>query len=198
RLGFLSNRDGRTQVYSVPAEGGAATPLTARKNGVDAFRWSPDGRSLAYLAEDDAAPREDDGPQIADNPDALARLWVVDLASTSAKAIGPRGWRIDDFQWLGSERLLVVASDHPRVDAFNAAVYRASRGGGGFVPVAAPPQPFEGLVMSPDGRQLAVRASTRRGPLERDLLAGPVAGGTLKPVSIPPDLAVAEVRWREP
>src|ERR1700753_3405602 len=33
-LAFLSNRDGRTQVYLMPAAGGTATTLTAAKNGV--------------------------------------------------------------------------------------------------------------------------------------------------------------------
>jgi len=38
-LAFLSNRDGRTQVYLMPEAGGTATALTAAKNGVSSFHW---------------------------------------------------------------------------------------------------------------------------------------------------------------
>src|SRR5580704_14149120 len=40
-LAFLSNRDGKTQVYTMPVDSGAPTAVTARKFGVTGFHWSP-------------------------------------------------------------------------------------------------------------------------------------------------------------
>ena len=197
-LAFLSNRGGKTQVYLMPAEGGDATALTSRKLGVESFHWSPDGRTIAYIAQDDDAPSEDTGPQVADREESLARLWVVDLTSRSSRRVGKTGWRIDEFQWRDNGNILVAATDRPQLDAFTDALYSLSIGDGAIAPVAAPPQPFDGLVVSPDARMLAVRSTGAKGPIERDLFIGPVEGASLKDVSAPPDRAVAEVRWRSP
>ena len=64
-MAFLSNRDGKTQIYTAHADGGEATAVTSRKYGVTSFHWSPDGRAIAYLAKDDSAPASDIGPQVA-------------------------------------------------------------------------------------------------------------------------------------
>jgi dipeptidyl aminopeptidase/acylaminoacyl peptidase len=198
RLAFLSNRGGKTEVYAVPAGGGEPAALTARKNGVQGFHWSPDGRAIAYLAKDDDAPSEDEGPQLADRESNLARLWRLDLASSQTEELGKPGWRIDEFQWRDGGRLLIAATDKPRVEAFDDQVYSLSVADRSVTPVATPPQPFDSLLVSPDGSQFAVRSTVAGGPLERDLLVGRAGGGALKDVSVPPDRAVLEVRWRGP
>jgi dipeptidyl aminopeptidase/acylaminoacyl peptidase len=196
-LGFLSNRGGKTQVYSAPADGGEATPLTAAKSGVDDFHWSPDGRAIAYLAQDDDAQAKDDAPQVADREADLSRLWVLDLASKATRRLGRTGWRIDEFQWRDENQILIAATDKPWADEFTDAVYGVATRDGAATLIDTPPQPFEGLLVSPDARTLAVLSTFAQGPLARDLLVGPVEGGALRDVSAPPGLAVAEVRWRE-
>ncbi len=50
-LAFRSNRDGRMQIYLLPADGGEARQLTYLPQGVgDDFAWSPDGRWMAFSA----------------------------------------------------------------------------------------------------------------------------------------------------
>jgi dipeptidyl aminopeptidase/acylaminoacyl peptidase len=197
-LGFLSNRGGKTQVYAMPAQGGAAAAITARKNGVENFHFSPDGQAIAYLAKDDAAPDDDSGPQLADDERKLSRLWTADLAAKTARAIATPGYRIDEFQWRDRAHILVSATDKPRVEEFVDAVYSVSTADGVIVPVSRPPQPFAGLLVSPDATQFSVRATHAAGPLERDLLLGTIGRGDLIDVSAPIGLAVAEVRWHEP
>ena len=48
-LAFLSNRGGKTQIYSAQADGSKARAVTSRKYGVTSFHWSPDGQAIAYL-----------------------------------------------------------------------------------------------------------------------------------------------------
>jgi dipeptidyl aminopeptidase/acylaminoacyl peptidase len=202
-LAFLSNRDGGTQIYTLPVGGSNAVRLTAQKNGVTSFRWSPDGRTIAYLAKGDDAPPGNDGPQIADDPRGLARLWLIDAASKdvaakSVRSLGEAGQRIDDFQWQEASHLLLDATRTPGRDEHTNALYRMSIDDGRLTILAQPPQPFTGLIASPDGRTFAVRAPGAGGPLERDLYLGSVGASDLHDISIPPDRAVAEVKWRAP
>jgi dipeptidyl aminopeptidase/acylaminoacyl peptidase len=196
-LAFLSNRGGKTQVYVLPTNGSDATALTARKFGVDSYHWSPDGRSIAYVAEDDDATDDSSGPQLADREGDLSRLWLVDVASKAARKIGIGSMRIDEFQWQDPAHILIAATDKPRVDEFTDAVYSVATKDGVVGLVARPPQPFDTLLVSPDGKQFAVRSTRAHGPQERDLFVGTIGSSDLHDTSVPPDLAVAEVKWHD-
>ena len=196
-LGFLSNRGGKTQVYKMAAAGGEPSALTVRKYGVDRFRWSPDGRTIAYLAKEDSAQEQDSGPQIADAQGNLARLWIVDVASKATRSLGTAGFRIDDFQWQNPTQLLVVATDQPAVEEFTDGIYGLGTRGGGFILVSRPPQPFDGLLISPDGSQFAVRSTGANGPIARDVFVGKIGSRRFRNISAPPGLAVAETKWHE-
>lgn len=197
-LAFLSNRGGKTQVWLEPAQGGEAKAVTARKQGVDGFRWSPVGRSIAYLAKDDDAPDDDSGPKLADRDSDLTRLWIQDVGSNRAHQIGKSGWRIDEFQWQDSGNLLIVATDRPRVEEFTDEVFRVATRSGTFQRIASPPQPFQDLLVSSDGKQFAVRSTETHGPFARDLFVGTIGKDDLRDVSATTGLAVAGVQWHDP
>ena len=171
-LAFLSNRGGRTQVYTLPLAAGEARVLTAQKFGVDAFHWSPDGASIAYRAKDDAAPDSGHGPQVADLESNLARLWFIDVSSGASRVLGKSGLRIDDFQWQSATRLLVSATDTPRVEEDTDRIFSVTTEGEWAV-AQRPPQPFNGLLVAPDGERFAVRSSGAQGPIARDIFVGP-------------------------
>ncbi len=196
-LAFLSNRDGKTQIYTAHADGSEVRAVTSRKYGVTSFHWSPDGRAIAYLAKDDSAPASDTGPQVADRESDLSRLWVTDLASDVTRNVGKTGFRIDEFQWQNPSQILIVATDQPRVEQHNDAVYSVSVSDGAITLVSRPPQPFRGLLLSPDGKQFAVRSTREAGPDPRDLFVGTIGRDDLRDISAPPDRSVAEVKWHD-
>jgi hypothetical protein len=184
-------------VYALPAAGGEARALTAQKFGIDAFHWSPDGGSIAYLAKDERAPDSGHGPQVADLESNLARLWLIDVSSGASRMLGKNGYRIDDFQWQTPARLLVSATDTPRVEEDTDRIFSVTTAGAWAI-AQRPPQPFNGLLVAPDGAQFAVRSTGAKGPIARDIFVGPVNGDSLRNISAPTGLAVAEVKWHEP
>lgn len=196
-LAFLSTRGGKTQIYLQPAQGGEPTALTAHKFGVSNVHWSPDGRTISYLAQDDSAKSGGDGPQVADLEGNLARLWVVDVASKAARRLGISGYRIRESQWQDAAHILITATDQPWVERWTDAIYSVSVNNGSVRLVSRPPQPVGGSVVSPDGREFAVRTNTSSGPDTRDLLVGSIRSGDLKQIAIPRNLGVGGIRWQE-
>jgi dipeptidyl aminopeptidase/acylaminoacyl peptidase len=196
-LAFVSNRDGKPQVYVMATDESAPIEVTAVKYGVSNFHWSPDGKSIAYLAKSDDSSASDTGPQVADRESDLSSLWVVDLATKTTHRVGIAGYRVREFQWQTTAEILVAATDKPRVEEFTDAIYSVSISDGKAKLVSTPPQPFDSLLVSPDGKQFAVRSTRENGPVARDLFLGTVGREDLRDVSTTPDLAVAEVKWHD-
>ena len=49
-IAFLSSRDGNSQVYVLPMEGGEAHAITHVSTGADLVKWSPDGKTIAFTS----------------------------------------------------------------------------------------------------------------------------------------------------
>ena len=58
KIAFLSDRDGKPQVYLIRLRGGEAYPITDAKTGVSGFQWGPEGRRIAYLMKDPKSKAE--------------------------------------------------------------------------------------------------------------------------------------------
>jgi dipeptidyl aminopeptidase/acylaminoacyl peptidase len=70
-VAFLSSRDGSTQIYAMPFDGGEPTCITSLSAGADNELWSPDGNSLAFVSRvypdcpDDACNSQRDAEKAA-------------------------------------------------------------------------------------------------------------------------------------
>ncbi|MBV8373268.1 MAG: PD40 domain-containing protein, partial [Candidatus Eremiobacteraeota bacterium] len=102
KIAFLAQeraeKDPQTQLFVVPASGGAPAQLTHVKSGVDQFAWRPDGRAFAYASSDSdptrtGAERFRDSfvfttePIVARALPQPARIFVVTLDDNATKQL---------------------------------------------------------------------------------------------------------------
>ena len=103
-IAFVSSRGtgadaaGR-QIYLIRTNGGEAVKLTDHKDGLNSFRWSEDGKSLFFLANEvrsqDQKSAEKAGDDVIDvdaGPNGQGRgqwneLWIFDIASKKERQI---------------------------------------------------------------------------------------------------------------
>ncbi|MGA9527576.1 MAG: S9 family peptidase [Terriglobales bacterium] len=195
-LAFLSNRAGTMQVYIMPADGGEAHAVTADATGVSDYHWSPDGKQVAFLAREPEQGKAENDAQIADREQDLERLWVVDLASSKTRQLTRGALRIDDFGWSSSDQILAMASNHPKDETWNDALYSISVKDATITLASKPNQPFDELVISPGRTQFSFISTRTGGPEPHDLFLQTVNGGPARDVTSTIDRAVIDARWQ--
>ncbi len=170
-VAFLSNQKAvgaaappTRQIWLTSSAGGDATPLTTLPGDVGDIVWSPDGKRIAFLAADPDTDAEKadkaakrDWVQV-DEQGHLSRLWIVDIASRTARPVSPDGVNVVAMDWSPDGRRLALKINsspgvndlfyHSRlvlIDAVSGAMGKPL-----FEPVA------EGPKWSPDGRSILV------------------------------------------
>ncbi|MBV9301783.1 MAG: S9 family peptidase [Acidobacteriaceae bacterium] len=201
-LAFLSDRNERMQIYLLQMVGGEASALTSGKNAVSEFRWSPDGTEIAFLAPeakseaDEKKEKDKDDAKVADREQDLARLWIVNAASKTVRQLTRGAWKIEDFDWISAGRILAVATDQPKSETWNTAIFDVSTADGKMTPFSRPGQPFGGLSISPDRTHIAYVATHNAGPAPHDLFLQDVAGGPPRDATAAIDRRVLGVKWQ--
>jgi dipeptidyl aminopeptidase/acylaminoacyl peptidase len=125
-IAFLSDRAerGTYNLYEMSLSGGEARQLTFRKSGVSSFSWSPDGRSIAFLAADD--PTEEDERRKKELDDAnvygerwqFGRIHVFDTETREVRTL-PTGERhVFELAWSpDSQHMAFFSSETPETES---------------------------------------------------------------------------------
>ncbi|MGH7910806.1 MAG: S9 family peptidase, partial [Candidatus Dormibacteraceae bacterium] len=160
RLAFLSDRANRgiAGVYVIPADGGEAAPLVARKRAISDLAWSPDGAHLAFLAPDE--PTEDDERREKGRDDADVygerrlnqHLHLLDIENGEVSQVATGDRHVAEVAWSpDGSRLGCVLWPAPEFESMlDAQVVVVSRAGGEPRPVCR--QPAQALSWAAAGR----------------------------------------------
>ena len=160
------------QLWLIALNGGEAEPLTNLSGNIRSFKWSPDGKSIAFIRTD-ADSKEEHDRKTAKNDEThidanyhYDRLWIYDLSTRQARLLTKQDLNIDTLDWSPDGKSIVSrVSPTPRLDDYwrvskvilfdvsTGAINRTIEERSGY----APP------VFSPDGKRIAFSRFTSRG-----------------------------------
>jgi dipeptidyl aminopeptidase/acylaminoacyl peptidase len=113
------------QLWWIPLSGGEAEPLTNLPGGIRSFKWSHDGKFIAFVRTDTDSPeeRERDAAKkdqhLIDRDYRYDRLWIYDLAARQAHLLTNGPMNIDAMDWSPDGSTIVArVSPTPRLDDY--------------------------------------------------------------------------------
>jgi dipeptidyl aminopeptidase/acylaminoacyl peptidase len=175
-LAFVSDRDGKRQIYVISPTGGEATQLTSAEAGVANFRWSPDGSAIAYSApEPESKARKDRKEkygefEIVKGDYTMSHLWVVKLPADPKEKPKPErltegiAFTVTDLAWSpDSKRIAFSAARDPDLSSRQSLDVYALRLSDKYLKKLTDANgPDSNPVWSPDGRQIAYETAAGR------------------------------------
>ncbi|HEX9984269.1 MAG TPA: S9 family peptidase [Thermoanaerobaculia bacterium] len=163
RLAFLSEREGRAQIFVINPDGGEAAKLTSEPTAIRTFDWSPDGKSIAFLRMEGPSPEEEkrikerEDVRIADVDDKHVHLYVADVATRAVRRLTRGAFSIYGFDWSPDGK--TIAFDRAPVGGldgmYRTDLYLLSVEDGTQTPLLARGGLDRGPRFSPDGKELA-------------------------------------------
>jgi dipeptidyl aminopeptidase/acylaminoacyl peptidase len=206
QLAFVSDREERSQIYLMPADGGEAESLTSGKNAVVSFAWSPKGDSIAFLAPEPKTEAEEkkdkdkDDARVVDKDDKPLALWVIELADKKVRRLVEGKWRIAEIKWAPqADRLYVLATEHPEPLVWRNRLLSVSLADGTTKEIAAPTGPVTDLQISPEGNYLSYVGARKDGPSPHDLFVLPLNGDSPRNLTEKQiDRPIEGHTWRQP
>jgi dipeptidyl aminopeptidase/acylaminoacyl peptidase len=119
------DKDKGMQLWWIALDGGEAEPLTNLPGGIRSFKWSADGKFIAFIRTDTDTQEERDR-KAAKNDQALIdrdyhydRLWIYDLAKHEARLLTSQDLNVDAIDWSPDGSTIVArVSPTPRLDDY--------------------------------------------------------------------------------
>ena len=187
-IAFLGRRGegALTQIHLIDPAGGDPRALTTAPSAVTTFKFSPDGRWIAFTYADPKTEQEkQDEAQgkdwtVVDRNYKHTRLYKVELASGKSELVSRADLTVHDYDWSpDSQQLIVGAANTPTIDDsfMGVRLYIVPAAGG-------TPEPFvttEGKLgfprWSPDGQSIAwLGATSVDDPFAGSIFVAPARG----------------------
>ncbi|TSB46235.1 S9 family peptidase [Alkalicoccobacillus porphyridii] len=175
-LAFISNRTGTNQLYTL-SSWGEPKQLTEEKKGVNDFRWSPDGKTIAYSSTQyPEEEKENDKPEplvvnkMKYKSDAsgfwqgeYVHIFTVEIESGKHTQLTDGAISYTLLDWTAdSEQLVISSVNEENTDfIFSNDLLLLSVEKKEFIQLTNQTHVISDASASPDGRYLAVRAHER-------------------------------------
>ncbi len=165
RIAFLaqSGTRGQSQVYLMDVASKAVRRLTDVKGDLADLRWSPDGRSLAFLFIPNA-PRTPGplGPTARDAGVVESKVYeqriaVLELNGGRLRMVSPPDLYVYEYDWSPDGTKFAISAAHGNGDNnwWIAKLYSLSASSGQLRPIASPPLQLAQPRWSADGKTIA-------------------------------------------
>jgi dipeptidyl aminopeptidase/acylaminoacyl peptidase len=223
-IAFLSDRPGvlpkspkdRKQIWIMPAAGGEAQQVTRTDKGVEALRWSPDSRRLAFTAEGPEPKALKDrkkafGDYKVIHADyGMIQLWSLDLPpvdeSKSTTSPEPKAltkadaYSVGDFEYSpdGTRIAFAAQRDPDLISMGTSHLYVVTLGDGSVRTLLDTAGPHTSPIWSPDGSRIAfvtAAGDTYFFYANRKIGIIPAAGGPVRIADAGHDEDASLVRW---
>ncbi|KAF4339121.1 peptidase yuxL [Fusarium beomiforme] len=132
RVAFLSDRakvGESSAIWMLRLDGGDAMPMTDTENqeGIEAFSFSPDGKTIAYVSPDEKNEeqkekdeKEESDPEVWGEKWEYARLRLVDVESHETKVLVGGDKHIGETSWSpDGKSLAFLSTENPHIEEAN-------------------------------------------------------------------------------
>ncbi len=163
QLAFLSDRDGKRQVYLISPLGGEARQLSKSETPVGSFRWSPDGKSIAYVAPEAETKAQKDRHdkfgdfEIVKVDHTMNQLWLQPLEGKATALTTAQDTSVGGFAWSpDGSRIAFSATSDPSPGASGSSdLYLVEKSSHAVTHLVNTAGPDRNPIWSPDGQQIA-------------------------------------------
>jgi dipeptidyl aminopeptidase/acylaminoacyl peptidase len=211
-IAYISDRDGKNNLYLLPLNGGESEKITDVKTSVGEFEWSPNGEAIAFVMSDSASAKEDKNKKekndwyFMDEEVKQNRLYVLWLNKKDSSGkrmqnlLTKENRNVSSFSWSSDNRSIVYSfAKTPLVgDIINSsdiAVVSVSTGESKLIANTGASE--SDPKFSLDGKWIAYECSedpvTWGGKYWIKII--PVEGGTPTTLSATPDFQPALLGW---
>ncbi len=167
QLAFLSDRDGKRQIYLISPEGGEARQISKSETAIATFRWSPDGKSLAYTAPDAETKSQKDRHdkygdfEVVKAEPVMNHLWLLPLTGKATAATSGATYSVGGFSWSpdGTKIAFAATSDPGPGFSGSSDLYVVDTASHAVNRIVNTKGPDRNPIWSPDGKQIAFETS---------------------------------------